>query len=110
MGRWVVLPSVRIEERRKQPTAPSRFSYRNERLDPRRGSIIFTAPGIDFFKINSGRAEGRRWWKIMLPQRGGVKIPGGGGKNSGRDGKNSPPYSHQTRIKSTFIFCSYGIW
>jgi hypothetical protein len=59
MGRWVGLPSVNFEERRKQPKPFGRIPE-----NVRACHFIFAAQKLLFRRKNNlQRAEGRRWQK-----------------------------------------------
>lgn len=80
MGRWVVLPSVRIEERRKQPKPFGRIPENVQ------GCNLFLPLKNWFFRRKKQFAESRRAAvaKINYTQKrrtlgGGLKINGGGG-------------------------------
>lgn len=82
MGRWVVLPSVRIEERRKQPRPFGRIPKNVQ------GCNLFLPLKNWFFRRKKQFAESRRAAvaKINYTQKrktlgGGLKINGGGVKN-----------------------------
>lgn len=80
MGRWVVLPSVRIEERKKQPEPFGRIPENVQ------GCNLFLPLKNWFFRRKKQFAESRRAAvaKINYTQKrktlgGGLKINGGGG-------------------------------
>lgn len=82
MGRWVVLPSVHIEERRKQPRPFGRIPENVQ------GCNLFLPLKNWFFRRKKQFAESRRAAvaKINYTQKrkilgGGLKINGGGVKN-----------------------------